>query len=340
MESEHIYKIIRRLADGLVPAEHRNKILYWLFRKGDDSSKDEALFRLWNETDGSGISNMDINASLSYVKERLGISLKKKKSYNIYSLFRYAAIFLLPLVSGLIVWLVMSNASYTTSNIIECFVPNGRQKEIILSDGTKVKLNSGTLFIYPEEFDGKERRVFLSGEAYFDVQHDESNPFVVRTGRLNVKVLGTSFNINAYPDNSCITTTLNKGKVKVYCPDKEKSGITIHPDEKLVYNSEKDDFDLSEINADDYSSWTKGEIRFIKQPLSEIFKTIGRNYNVEFRYDDKIDLKELYTICFNIDEPIEQVVHILLKLIGEDKSYSIDGDVIYLRTTEKGGIGK
>lgn len=340
MESERIYQIIRRLADGLVPAEYRHKVLHWLFRDGNNPLKDEALFRIWNETDGSRISSAEINASLSQVKEKLGIASRPHKSYRMYTLFKYAAILLLPLVSGLTVWFIMHTTNHAASNMIECFVPNGERKELILSDGTCVKLNSGTLFIYPEEFDGKERRVFLSGEAYFDVQHDESNPFVVRTGRVNVKVLGTSFNVNAYPDNSCITTTLNKGKVRVYCPDKEKSGITIRPDEKLVYNSENDDFHLSEIDADDYSSWTKGEVRFIKQPLSEIFGTLGRNYNVKFRYDDKIDLKELYTISFNFNEPIEQVIRILAKLVGGDTSYSIEGDVVYLRTSEKGGTGK
>lgn len=344
MKTEQIYRIIKRLVNGLIPSEYRNKILRWLISDDESFSKekDEALFQFWNETEGSGISVEETQKSLLSVKEKLGISSEyNKKIYHLNSILKYAAIFILPLLSAVTVWLLMNELNSSKLNMIECFVPNGEQKEVILSDGTCVKLNSGTLFVYPEKFNGEERRVFLSGEAYFDVERDEDNPFVVRTGRLNVKVLGTSFNVNAYSDNSDITTTLNEGKVKVYrAGEDDESGIVMKPDEMLVYNSVNNDFKLMEIDADDYSSWTGGQIRFIKQPLSEILKTLKRRYNTDFRYDENIDLKELYTISFRSNETLEQVMHVVSKLIGEDTFYFIDGRTVYLDIIKKGGKRK
>ena len=85
----------------------------------------------------------------------------------------------------------------------------------MLADGTKVWLNSASRLIYPQSFMGKERRVVLSGEAFFDVAHDAERPFIVETSRMNVKVLGTRFNVNDYDDNEEVSTTLVNGSVEI-----------------------------------------------------------------------------------------------------------------------------
>lgn len=338
MKTEHIHKIIRSLADGTLPAKYRNKVLRWLAADSNSKEKDEALFELWNQSIGEIVSSSEKKTVLLHLENKLGISSRgKKKYYSINSWLKYAAVFLLPLISGLTVWLFMREANFYATDMVECFVPNGELKQVILSDGTVVKLNSGTMFVYPADFRGEERDVFLSGEAYFDVARNEKVPFVVKTGRLNVKVLGTSFNVNAYPDNNCITTTLNSGKIKAYRSEEESSGVVMEPNDKLVYNSASNDFELSRIEASDYSSWTEGQIRFVKSPLSEMLKTLEHSYNVEFRYDDRIDLGELYTISFKLDEPIEQVMSILVKLMGNDIDYSIRGNIVYLNSARKGG---
>lgn len=338
MKTGHIHKIIYSLADGTLPAKYRNKVLRWLAADSNQKEKDEALFELWNRSTGENVSSFEKKIVLTHLEKELGISsYKKKKYYSINSWLKYAAVFLLPLISGLTVWLFMRQASFSTTEMVECFVPNGEQRQIVLSDGTVVKLNSGTMFVYPADFKGEERDVFLSGEAYFDVARNENVPFVVKTGRLNVKVLGTSFNVNAYPDNNCITTTLNSGKIKAYRSEDESSGVVMKPNDKLVYDYANNDFELSHIEASDYSSWTEGNIRFIKKPLFEIFKTLERSYSVEFRFDETIDLVELYTIGFKLNEPIEQVVHVLVKLMGTNVGYSINENIVYLHSMEKGG---
>ena len=88
-------------------------------------------------------------------------------------------------------------------------------ENLTLADGTQLTLNRGAQLIYPEKFAGRTREIFLSGEAYFDVAHDKKHPFIVRAGDLKIKVLGTKFNIEAYPDSETITTTLLEGSVEV-----------------------------------------------------------------------------------------------------------------------------
>lgn len=338
-----IYDILRRFADGVTSASHRNKILRWLLGDSESEEKDKALFHLWNETDTSAVSPTQVQSSLQSVKTKIGIDslkVKEKKIFHFDSFLKYAAIFLLPIVSGLTVWFIMNNTYRSTSKMIECYVPNGEKKTITLPDGTEVILNSGTLFIYPEQFTNEERRVYLSGEGFFDVARNEESPFVVRTGRLNVKVLGTRFNMEAYPDEKSIFTTLNKGSVKVYLPEKESDGVVLKPDEQVVYNSDSKNFSLRQVDSEDYSGWTEGEIRFIQKPLSSVLKTLGRIYNVEFRYNDKIKLEELYTISFKSDETIEQVIHVLKSIIDDGMRTTINGDTIYLHGREKGGKRK
>lgn len=338
---KNIYDILVRLTNSTLPQSYRKKILFWFVDKKNSEDKDEALYKLWNETDSSAVTQEEIHKSLSDVKnkiEKYDISSRRKTIY--FSLLKYAAILLFPIISGLTVWYIMKNNYHDSLKMIECFVPKGEKKCITLCDGTQVFLNSGTLFIYPEKFMDNERRVFLSGEAFFDVTHDDTSPFIVRTGRLNIKVLGTRFNLEAYPDDKFISTTLNKGSVKVYSSDSDSDGVILKPDERLIYNTDNKQFELNKVESEDYSVWIGGELRFIRQPLSKVFRTLERKYNIEFRLDDNINLNELYTANFKSDETIEQVVNVLISIIDDDLNYFIDREIVYINKEEKGGSQK
>ncbi len=340
MDKHKIYHLIRNLSDGLVNKDYRGKLLRWLVNDKDAAEKDAALFRLWNETDGSAVSQSETLQSLSEVKSRLGMDKEHHQiKYSIMSGFmKCAAVILLPLLSGVSVWLYMDTKTTKSIDMLECFVPNGEQKEIVLSDGTNVKLNSGSLFIYPAKFEKDSRKVYLTGEAFFDVAHNEKQPFTVHTGRLDIEVLGTKFNVEAYSDDPEITTTLKQGKVKLSSTSHPEQGsIVMRPDEQVIYNVKSGKMQLSAVHAEDYSSWVGGDMRFIERPLSEVMKVIGRKYDVSFRYDDKINLGELYTIVFREKETIEQVMKVMKSLIGNGMEYSINEDSVYLYLEKKGG---
>lgn len=334
MNKTKIYQIIRRLTDGMLSESGRRIVVRWLRGQEHVAETDEAMFRIWNEIDGAQVSDEETKVALQAVKRRIGLSERRIGWKQM--LWKYAAIILLPLITGLTVWQVMNFRVLESSDMIECYVPLGEQKKIILSDGTEVMLNSGTLFIYPEKFYGENRKVFLSGEAYFEVEHDKEKPFVVRTGPLAIRVLGTTFNVEAYPGEDEITTTLKTGRVKVYRTDDETKGLTMNPDDRVVYHNKDDRFELFRVEAEVFTSWTEGETRFVDRPLSEVLKTLERRYDVTFRYDKSINLNEMYTMKFKPNETIEEVMRILM-LAGSNMEYSIDGNVVFLRSTGKGG---
>ncbi len=339
----HIYKIVQRLTDKTISTKYRKKILGWLFfNHNEPTLKDEALFELWNNTSNSGVSQSEIEMALQSVKKQVGIKNYKKGiiPFNVNRILKYAAIFIFPIIASLTVLFFALNNNQQGNQMIECYNPNGEQRIITLPDKTEVILNSGSLLLYPHKFTGKERQVYLLGEAFFDVKRNESHPFVVHTGRLNVKVLGTRFNLEAYPEDNDIATTLNKGKVKIYEPDKENEGIILKPDERAIYHTDKQEFTLSTVNSEDYYKWTEGELNFIQRPLSDIIKILERKYNVDFIYDDSINPNDFYTINFNTNENIEQVLDILISTIDENIETSINERTIYLHKNKKGGIYK
>ena len=137
-------------------------------------------------------------------------------------------------------------------------------------------------------------------------------------------------------DDDLITTTLETGRVKVYRSDNESDGVTMEPDERVVYHKQNGSFEVFRTDAEKTISWTEGEIRFVNQPLSSILKTLERRYDVTFRYDTHIGIGEIYTMKFKSDETIGEVMRVLALAAG-DMEYSIEGNIIFLRSVKKGG---
>ena len=159
----------------------------------------------------------------------------------------------------------------------ELIIPKGGEYQIILADGTRVWLNSASKLTFPPYFTGAERRVTLSGEAFFDVAHDDKKPFIVETARMDVKVLGTRFNVNAYEDNEVVSATLVNGSVEVFSG--EQQTIRLAPGEQ-AYGKESE-LEKREVNVRLYTSWIDGKFMFNNTELEEIAKQISRWYDVE-----------------------------------------------------------
>lgn len=247
--------------------------------------------------------------------------------------YRYYVISVfLSFISALVVWGVMYlSMSSNSVSMVECFVPKGEQKQQVLPDGTKVQLNSGSLLIYPENFSESRRSVFLSGEGYFEVVQKEHTPFVVHTNNHNIKVLGTKFNVQSYPDGSNFVVTLEKGKIEVTSySEQKKLDVVLEPGQCLVHNSITNNYSLSKVNVQEQLQWKEGCIRFVRQPLSSILKTLERAYNIEIRTGESINLAEKYTMTFYREEPSEQVMRILALTIDSNVCVRQKGNLVYL----------
>ena len=334
MRNTSVYKILKRLIDAPLPSVVANKIHLWLRESRANDEKDKALYQIWIDTKATPDSST--YASLVATKQKIGLPLiQHNKTSTISAYLRYAAILILPLITGLSVWFI-AKERYTNVELIECYVPNGKQQQLTLPDGSLIHLNSGTTIIYSQDFSIKNRTVYLSGEAFFSVAKDQSKPFIVHSGGIDIQVLGTKFNVNAYPSNRYITTTLELGSVKVYKKNLDEKAITLKPNDQLIYSKDNDQFTLEKINSTDYTSWTHGEVRFINQPLSDILNEMERRYDVKFKISTDIKSTDLYTMKFKKHETIEDAMRVFTQLAGNINCRISDHEVL-LYAKRKGG---
>lgn len=162
----------------------------------------------------------------------------------------------------------------------------GIQYQVSLADGTNVWINAASSFKYPTSFIGPERRVELTGEAYFEVFRNVSKPFIVHTERQNVEVLGTHFNINSYADEPAVRTTLLEGKVKVV-ELKTSSSATLLPGEQSVL-ADNTKLKVAQVNAGNTVAWKNGLFQFEDSDIQTIMRQLSRWYNVEFEIEGKV----------------------------------------------------
>jgi len=177
----------------------------------------------------------------------------------------------------------INNRKIHNKNVMnQVLVPFGQQQNIVLNDGTTVTLNSGSRLIFPSSFTGNIRKVALSGEGYFHVHKDSLHPFIVKTKHLNVKVLGTIFDLSAYEDENVISTVLVEGSVIVFQKDNEKSSV-ISPGEGCFYSVNNKKSEIKSVNVCLYNSWKDGVYLFENESLRDVIKRIGKYYNVNIK---------------------------------------------------------
>jgi transmembrane sensor len=160
-------------------------------------------------------------------------------------------------------------------------IPRGGEFFLQLADGTKVWLNSESVLRYPVQFNGKERKVELSGEAFFEVTRNEKVPFLVESGEQTVKVLGTEFNISSYNENPLVYTTLVKGSVEVFANMLPDIKQILSPNEQSTISKGNGQLSKIAVNTYKYIAWKDGRFVFDDQPLGEIMKTLSKWYDID-----------------------------------------------------------
>lgn len=163
--------------------------------------------------------------------------------------------------------------------------PRGRQYSLVLADGTKVWLNAASSITFPTAFTGNERRVKITGEAYFEVTKNAAMPFKVEIGKMEVKVLGTHFNVKAYSDESSIKTTLLEGSVRV---TNENLNALLTPGQEAVLDDKKGDFKVAEANVEEAVAWKEGLFEFNNAGIKSIMRQLSRWYDIEVVYQGDV----------------------------------------------------
>ncbi|MGY6649428.1 FecR family protein [Wenyingzhuangia sp. IMCC45574] len=193
----------------------------------------------------------------------------------------------------------------------ELFVPFGKTFKVVMSDSTVVTLNSGTKLKYPTRFSANsERKVFLEGEAYFDVYPDKERPFIVTATGVNVKVLGTEFNVSSYANDAFVKTVLVEGAVSLYDESIAYSSgneILLHPGEKGSFGKKNRQIKVKKVDTAVHTAWLDGNLIFKGLQFNQIIKILERHYNVKIKNTNPTLGKQRFTATFNI-ESIQDVL--------------------------------
>ena len=201
-------------------------------------------------------------------------------------------------------------------------VPVAGEYHFILQDGTKVWINSASELKFPMAFIGNNREVFVEGEAYFEVAEDQEHPFIVHAGEAAIRVLGTKFNVAAYPEDKKVATTLTAGKVNVEGWGRE---MDLEPGFQAVLDMQSGVMEKHRVDTAMYVSWTRGIWEYENMPLFEITKQLSRWYDVnfifsapEFRYRRFTGVVKRYDVLNHILEIIEKTTNVRFTIHGKD----------------------
>lgn len=209
----------------------------------------------------------------------------------------YGAAILIPLVLFVGLFMQVDSRVNLLSEVEydEVYVPNGERMQVLFQDGSKVHLNSGSRIRYPKQFGLSERRVQLEGEAWFEVAKNRNRPFVVDLSCLDVRVLGTTFDVKAYPGEEAILVALESGSVEL--KSKTLKNLLLKPGEKAFYNRASGRCEVARSrNVAAYSAWRRNVLVFKDAPLSEVMATLSRTYNIAFTVADSTALQYTYTL--------------------------------------------
>lgn len=238
----------------------------------------------------------------------------RQKLFKIYfQIAKYAAIFLLIFGSGFM--LQYSGLGIDKENIVyqkntSIAAPLGQMTNVELPDGTKVMLNSGSSITYKGNFSLGERFVSLSGEAYFEVCKDKEHPFIIQTSKLKLKVYGTSFNVEAYPEETMTNTTLIDGSLGVMNKD-DKELLILVPGENVRFDAITNNITVTNVNTDIYTSWKDGLITFRNEKLKDIARKIERWYNVQIVIKNPKLGEQAYYGTIMKNKPVDQILEVL-----------------------------
>lgn len=313
----YIRQIIQIFTSTSQNTDNIREVHQWLISPDHFEEKETALQELWLETDN--YTDENIRKSLDAVYRKAGIV--KSINIKLIRFIRYAV------AAGLLIGLIsatylFTRAEYSHIKMVEDYTHAGDMHYIDLPDGSKVQTNSGTILLYPEKFTGKERTVFLLGEANFKIAQDPDKSFIVRSNTLSVTALGTEFNVKSYTETNEVVATLIEGKVRVDCGISKDSFI-LDPGQQVTYQVNSGKSHISIANIEDVTAWQNEILVFRSVTVKEMLITLQRRFNISIQYNDNLFNNDKYNLRFTEKATIQEVFAIMKEVIG-DFDYTVE----------------
>jgi len=274
-----------------------------------DEDLSESLQHVWNSHDFGKVMPY---SSKSRIKRELERTIARERfiGASIRAMKVAAAIAIPVLLASTIYLLTERNANqHQQAELMNVSVAKGDKATVNLPDGSTVTLNSESKLYYPSNFNTKERWIKLEGEAYFHVQKSQGRTFTVKTSSLNVKVLGTTFNVSAYGDEPVHSVVLVNGSVEVNAFGKQAQ--VIKPNEMYAFATHTGKASVSEVDTYSYTGWRDGILSFDSEPVANVLDKVSRQFSVEFKYDPKQFRNDRLTGKLDLNDGVDNVLKVI-----------------------------
>ena len=336
MEMNNIHQLIAKCFAEDISYEEMSQLRGWLDSSAENKMLFDDLKQEWDKLELPSASK-DKTRVLNNVKER--IRTEDKKSEKIVrklfygNWYKLAASVALTISLGSLAWYQISEP-FSILNTLgyevkECKA--GEYSDLLLADGSQIVMNGDSRVKYKENLPGIERNIYLEGEAFFDIVRNEEKPFVINMSGANVKVLGTSFNVKAYPEDETMETSVLTGKV-AFTPTKGvlkkgKESILLIPGKKGIINQNMNLVDKLDVDNQLDIDWMKKKLNFSNTALADLTKSLYRMYGVKFKLTDN-SLRDLKITASFENEKLEEIMKILE--LTSEFSYQVEENRIVI----------
>lgn len=322
--TNQFYKLISRFFENRYSEELEDKIHNWLISPENSHEKQEAMRQQWDSL--NDIEDLSYRTEYKNIKKKIGFRKKKKTKH----LLCVAAI-LLPLIILIGIYnLRKEHIDKKEAHMAIITVPYGKQEEVKLACGSQVWINSGSEISYNETPNDNSRIINLKGQAYLSVMRHNNMPFIVRTKYLDVKVLGTRFNVSAYPEEESTVVTLNKGSIAIRTIDNRD--FKLKPNQQFVFNNTTKEVAIRDLDvnmAEDIAGWTNGKMVFNNETLKAIALTLERELDIDIEIDKNVDLNRSYTVTIEQGDNLAEIIEIF-SCLDNSLSYKMENNKIYI----------
>lgn len=351
-------ELITRVLTGEASVEEKECLHDWI----KESKSNKKLFfemkDIWEVSHASADNRFDSDESWDKFRNQIEMNeVEEEEEVRSHFLFSFLKIAAIVITSVGFSWLVFSKmppkAQLSAKN--EVITPKGSKTQIILPDGTKVWLNAESKLTYYSDYDGEKRDVFLSGEGFFEVVKNPNKPFIVKTGKIDIKAYGTAFNVKSYPSDRFVETTLINGVVTIERVSTKKTLAILKPNQKSIFykddirpslsnimklNKQKilrdsiievnapENILLAQTNTELQTAWKEQKLYFTSETFDEIATKLERWYGVTIHLQSNDLLNERFTGRFTHNEPLVQVLEAIK--ITTPITYSVKLNDVYI----------
>lgn len=327
---DQIDNYIQSFLNGTLDVEGHAALRQWIKEVPENRAYFHCIVTLWK---ASGIvSNADnFNVEKAIRKFKKEDMLSKRINLYKYAL-RISTVAVAVLLFGISSLFFLWQSKITKVEEVEEYkeyvveVPAGAKSKVTFPDGSVVWLNAGSRVAYDSNFARESRNVVLSGEGYFEISKNEDIPFVVKTGSLVIKVLGTKFNLKSYEEDSEVKVTLKEGAVRVGNFLTNTAPVVLEPNQRLTFRKADQAMHIDSVDASQIENWRKGAMTFDKVSLEDIAKELQRLYNIPVRIEKESLKRIVYYSDFQENITIEKVLEILSS--GNKFRYEVKPELI------------